>query len=264
LMGCIQSGVRVNIVRLTYNSNNPTARLLDQNKLLKLMRHPLLRSSGVLNALFYDAVVVTEADTDRAFYDEINERLLSAGDARGISHCLFINAQNKQTIWEIVRPLRELGIPAAGIVDIDVIKEGGEVWKKPLEGAFVPELSHSGLQVDRGRLLEAFGKKVGKDMKRHGGTAILDGTDRDAATDLFSRLAEYGVFVVPGGEVESWLQILAVTGHGPEWLIAMFEKMGDDPDQEAYVRPGAADVWAFLDTIRRWIGDPRRKGIPLS
>lgn len=40
------------------------------------MQNPLLRSIGVFNALFYNAVVVTEADADRAFYQEINERLL--------------------------------------------------------------------------------------------------------------------------------------------------------------------------------------------
>ena len=45
--------------------------------------------------------------------------------------------------------------PAAGVVDIDVLKEGGTVWKKPLEGAFVPQLSHGSLQAERAALLEA-------------------------------------------------------------------------------------------------------------
>lgn len=121
LMGCIQSGIPVNIIRLTYNAEVPTARVLDSGKLIRILRNPLLRSSNTLSGLFFDFVVVTESDTDRAFYQEINERLLSEKDPRGISNCLFINAQNKQTVNDIIRPLRELGIPAAGIVDVDIL-----------------------------------------------------------------------------------------------------------------------------------------------
>jgi hypothetical protein len=83
--------------------------------------------------LFFEAVIVCEADSDRAFYQEINERLLAEFDNRGMNNCLFINAQNKQTVWDIVKPLRELGIPTIGIVDIDVLKEGGSVTiKRPV------------------------------------------------------------------------------------------------------------------------------------
>ncbi len=135
LMGCVQGGAPINIVRLTYDGSTATARLLTKERLVPLMRNPLLRSIGVLDALFYNAVIVTEGDADRAFYQEIIERLLQAGDPRGIDGCLFLNAQNKQTVWDIVHPLRELGIPASGIVDIDVLKEGGAVWAKPMVGA---------------------------------------------------------------------------------------------------------------------------------
>ena len=154
LMGCVQGGAPINIVRLTYDYSTATARLLAKDKLTPLMRNPLLRSIGVLNALFYNAVIVTEADADRAFYQEINERLLSVNDPRGLDGCLFLNAQNKQTVWDIVKPLRELGIPTVGIVDIDVLKEGGTVWQKPLAGAFVPPISHASLHAERGELLK--------------------------------------------------------------------------------------------------------------
>ena len=53
VMGCIQSGVPVNIVRLTYKKGVATARILPNNDVLKLMRDPLLRSAGVLEGLFY-------------------------------------------------------------------------------------------------------------------------------------------------------------------------------------------------------------------
>jgi len=68
VMGCIQSGAPVNIVRLTYRDGVATSRLLPSTEILELMRNPLLRSTGVLSGLFYEFVVVTESDADRAFY----------------------------------------------------------------------------------------------------------------------------------------------------------------------------------------------------
>jgi hypothetical protein len=104
VMGCIQAGVPLNIVRLTYRQGVATARVLPSDDIVRLMRNPLLRSTGVLGALFYEFVVVTESDADRAFYQEINERLLRLGGTNGIPNCLFLNAQNKQTVHHIIVP----------------------------------------------------------------------------------------------------------------------------------------------------------------
>jgi len=259
-MGCIQSGAPVNIVRLTYRGGIPTARVLSNENILPLMRHPLLRSTGVISGLFYEFVVVTEADADRAFYQEINERLLRHQPDMGISNCLFINAQNKQTVKTIIKPLRELGIPAVGIVDIDILKDGGEVWTGFLESSFVPELEHQSLANLRQAIKQKFD---GKNMKRDGGVEILSDGDKEAANNLFDKLAEYGIFAVRRGELESWLPNLGATGKTPSWLITVFEKMGEDPESADYLMPSNDDVWSFLGEIKKWFTNPTRKGIPL-
>ncbi|MFV5696255.1 ATP-dependent nuclease [Flavobacterium sp. LB3P122] len=261
LMGCIQSGSPLNIIRLTYKNQIPTARILPKEKILHLMRHPLLRSTGVLNGLFFECVVVCEADSDRAFYQEINERLLLQNDTRGINNCLFINAQNKQTVWDIVKPLRELGIPSIGIVDIDVLKDGGQVFAKPLEGSFVPNLNHQAFQNQRATLLASL-NATGKNMKRDGGIDILSVSDKEACNNFLEQLKEYGVFVVKNGELESWLKPLGATGHGSGWLINIFELMGENPETPNYTMPSNGDVWDFLGEIKIWMENPNRKGIP--
>lgn len=261
LMGCIQSGAPLNIVRLTYKNEIATSRILPKDKILHLMRHPLLRSTGVLNGLFFEAVIVTEADSDRAFYQEINERLLSNNDARGINNCLFINAQNKQTVWEIVKPLRELGIPTVGVVDIDVLKEGGQVFTKLLEGAFIPTLNHQPYQNQRRSLYDAL-NTTKKNWKIEGGINLLNGEDKEACTIFFNQLDEYGVFVVREGELESWLRDLNATGHGSSWLIDVFSKMGDNPDDANYIKPSLDNVWNFIGSIRNWIDNTTKRGIP--
>lgn len=262
LMGCVQSNVSINIVRLTYGTQGATARILTQDKLKPLMQNPLLRSIGVFNALFYNAVVVTEADADRAFYQEINERLLKEKDPRGIEGCLFLNAQNKQTVWDIVKPLRDLGIPTVGIVDIDVIKEGGEVWNKVLNGIYLPELSHESYRNNRTNLKKAFDNISGKNMKCDGDVNLLNGSEKDFCLDFFKHLSDYGCFVVPVGEIERWLENLDIERGKSSWLRNIFDKMGDDPDLDGYIKPTDGDVWDFIGKVSKWINDPNKKGIP--
>jgi ABC-type cobalamin/Fe3+-siderophores transport system ATPase subunit len=261
LTGCIAPGTPINIIRLTYRDRAATARLLESKDILQLMRTPLLRSSGVLSALFYESVIVTESDNDRAFYQEINERLLRFKPEWGIPNCLFLNAQNKQTIPTIIQPLRQLGIAAAGIVDIDVVKDGGKTWTRLLTSINVPQLLHNPLQNTRDIINKSL-VETGRDMKRHGGINILDAEKKEAASDLLNTLSEYGMFAVPGGELESFLKEANVPGEKTQWLIKMFEAMGDNPESENYMYPKDSDVWEFIGDIKKWLIKPDRKGIP--
>ncbi|WP_415910551.1 ATP-dependent nuclease [Oleiharenicola sp. Vm1] len=264
LLGCIQSGAPVNVVRLTYSKRVPTSRLLPSSKLTTLMRHPLLRSTGVVNGLFYEGVAVTEGDPDRAFYTEINERLLQHAPNAAARNCLFLNAQNKQTIHQIIRPLRELGIPAAAIVDIDVVKEGGSVWSNLLSACGIASALVQPLGTMRATIKTAF-ENTGKNMKTEGGIELLSGDDRRVAQELFDTLRAHGIFVVTGGELESWLKSTNVgSGHGPAWLIQAFEALGEDPSAPNYMKPTQGDVWQFIQEVAEWLANPGRKGMILT
>jgi ABC-type cobalamin/Fe3+-siderophores transport system ATPase subunit len=260
VMGCIQSGVPVNIVRLTYKNQIATARLLPREEIVKLMRNPLLRSLGVLNAIFHDAAVITEGDTDRVFYDEINYRLFSENSSSGIGNCLFLQAQNKQTVKNIVSPLRKFGIPAAAIVDIDTLKEGGAPWMDFLSSGFLTDIDRQGLATIRSQLQSTI-SGLGEEFKKRG-IAAFDEPEAEAVRNLLERLASYGLFVVPVGEVEGWLRKQGVSGHGTVWLEAMLGVMGDDPGASNYMRPEEDDVWQFISAVGRWARNTERRGIP--
>jgi ABC-type branched-subunit amino acid transport system ATPase component len=260
VMGCLQSGTNVDIVRLTYKNGLATARVLKNSELVQMMRSPLLRSTGVINALFYESVVVTEGDADRAFYQEVNERMLKVG--RGIPNCLFLNAQNKQTTKLITKPLRELGIPTISIVDIDVVKDGGSVWSSFLESAYMPPLDIESSATARLGVLSRL-TAADPNFKTNGGIEVLSKEDTEAANNLFNRLEEYGLFVVRKGELESWLKQFGIpTGNKTRWLIETFNRLGDDPTKSDYVGPSNDDVWEFLDRIGKWFLNSTRKGIP--
>lgn len=263
VMGCINSGCPVNIVRLTYKDQAATARVLPCDEILRLMRNPLLRSTGVISALFYENVIVTEGDADRAFYQEVNNRLWDFKPENSIPNCLFLNAQNKQTIETIVRPLRALGIPAAAIVDVDIIKDGGKNWSNFLSAANIQHMERDAWANLRTSLMERIKKlPPDNDFKKNGGIDALDQESQESAKTLIDNLARYGLFVIKNGELESWLKYLGVGKHGPSWLIEIFEKMGDDPSLETYIKPTVGDVWDFMGQIKTWLLDPQRKGIP--
>ncbi len=262
LMGCIQVGKPVNIVRLTYEGFRPSARLLEPNQLRQMMRDPLLRSTRVLDALFHRGAVICEADSDRAFYQEINDRMIMDKRPAAVD-CIFLNAQNKQTVRRIVQPLRQMGIPAAAIVDMDIIRKNNNNDLRDLMIASgVPDsLIHAWGQL-RGEVESAFHKL--KLSPKQVGLAGLEGGEKDAAQNLLDGLSKYGIFVAPIGELEKWLAHLGVPSGAEQkrdWLPRIFEKMGDDPESPLYLRPGHGDVWTFVESIAAWIGDPARKGM---
>ncbi len=261
LMGCVQAGKAINIVRLTYQRGAATARLLLADRLRELMRDPLLRSTRVLEALFHQGAVVCEADPDRVFYEEINGRLLGA-NRTAASDCLFMNAQNKQTVRRIVQPLREMGIPAAAIVDLDVLQKGNhDDLRDLMKAASVPDGLIKGYGQTRGEVEAAFTARTLAPKRE--GIYALDRPSRETAESLLSHLAEYGIFVVPVGELERWLSHLGVSSAAKhDWLPSVFDKMGSDPAAEGFLKPGDDDVWRFIGQVARWIADPARKGMP--
>jgi len=265
LMGAIESGRPVRIIRLQYQDEIGSACLLDGGELREFMQNPLLRSADVLSGLFAKSVIVGEADTDRAFYQEINTRLLSKRDPRGIENAVFLNAQNKQTVPKIVGMLRKMGVPAIGIVDLDIFAEGGAVWTTQMGAIAMPAAMTESLASERRTTLQNLKSQSSdsekKDYKRRGGITLLEESDREAAESLIDRLAEYGLFIVRNGEVESWLPSLNVPREKNKWLGQIFETMGSNPEAEEYVSPSEGDVWDFIGSCNTWLTNPARKGM---
>lgn len=257
LMGCVQASSSVRVVRLEYSGGKSRGRVIDSEALEALLKRPLMRSANVISGLFHDGVVVLESDNDRAFYAEIYHRI-SEGKS-GYPTILFINAQNKQTIKDMIGPLRQFGVPAAAIPDIDFVKDGGKTWTDWLAAAQIPTALHTGYGQQRAAINDAL-QATGKDMKTQGGLELLDPGDRLAAGQLFANLEEFGIFPVRRGELENWLPELKVSGKKTDWTVRMLERLGSDPTRSDYVKPDKHDVWEFMERIIAWISNSGRKG----
>lgn len=259
LMGCIEAG-EANVVRLTYQSRSEraTARHLRSKELRQIMRDPLLRSTGVLGGLFHEGVVVGEADGDRAIYQEVNQRLLEAKQP-GAANTLFLNAYEKSTVRRIVEPLRKMGIPAAAVVDLDIIDD--RTFDNLVKSAFVPDSLVKTWGLHRARIKDAF-ETAGLDMKEVG-IEGLPKDEKESARILLDNMAVYGIFVVPIGELERWFPRLQdrddIPGSKGRWVSWVLELMNTNPE---LFEIEDKDVWEFVRKIAAWISNPEREGIP--
>lgn len=255
LIGCLEEAIDASVVRLTYQQDLATARALARSEIEPLMRDPLLRSTEVLSGLFHRGAVITEADSDRAFYEELNRRLLA--DNRGIADALFSNAQNAQTVARLVGPLRRIGVPAAALVDLDFVAESDGNWESLLGSCLVPESVVWDLRQERAWLNSVLPER---DTLKRSGVERLDAEDKRRAYAFLSRLSEYGLFLVPVGEMESWFPAMNISGHGSQWLVRFFSQIGSTASESGYLRPTSGRVWDFIDRVAGWISNPGRLG----
>jgi hypothetical protein len=283
LMGCVEAQQELNIVRLGWRGDVATARALPAAELRKMMNDPLLRSTGVLSALFHQSAVVCEGDSDQAFYGEINERLrrVASGVMEGkrdeayAKDCLFVNAHGKHSVSPLLGALRRMGVPSVGIVDLDVLRDkdgvAGDLARRggagpsgclaigQLRGGVYREFEEVAREklVSEGRETTPTDKQIyarAAELIKRGGIDNLtkDKHIRDLRQFL-NNLETYGIFVPERGELERWLPTLSGGLSKDGWLEAMFQKMGSLDDLSTYMEPNSGDVWDFVRRLAKWL-----------
>jgi hypothetical protein len=111
--------------------------------------------------------------------------------------------------------------------------------------------------------LRAGGKDADGLRCKKTGISALKSSDRAIARTLFKDLGDHGIFIVPVGELESWLPGLGVPRSSKaKWIVDIFSALGSSPKSKSYVKPSTGDVWKFFDDVGEWIRDPNRLGLP--
>ncbi|MFJ8563223.1 ATP-dependent nuclease [Streptomyces sp. NPDC093514] len=273
----------VSIVRLDRSSGTPAARLLNPDAVQSLLRTPLLRYSNLSSGLFYDRVVLCEAAGDCQFYAAAFDATKDPAAAH--DNTLFLHTSGKAPLGDTARRLRQCGIPTAVIADFDYLRSGLAQAVTSLDGVTEhldadlkclrehaagarSETSAGGFKTKMNELLKGIKAsdplpdrvlgeltKLAKGGDRWGdlkesGLAGLHGDPYNAAERLLRAAADFGLFVVPCGELESWVRQV------PRGVKAVWsQKVFDDgwharPTDElkafcsgirAYLRDGAAD-----------------------
>lgn len=77
-------------------------------------------------------------------------------------------------------------------------------------------------------------------------------------------LKQYGIFVVPVGELECWLPHLNIpTGNKTRRLREVFRVIGATQDDPNYLHPTDDGIWAFLRDVAMWIENETREVMPI-
>lgn len=124
LKGILSKSQDVNVIRIAQprpGENEIT--VLEQDVLDNILQDALLRVSRVLEGVFCEKVVITEAEADELVYQELLEKIVPESGA------YFAHGQNKQTLAEIAKMYQKIGIQYEIITDFDVLRVPSEFYR---------------------------------------------------------------------------------------------------------------------------------------
>lgn len=213
LSGLLETGDDIRIYRLNRPNMETTFHEMPPRTTRKLSEDPLLSSQRVIRSVFHEGAVVCEGGVDRTIYHSV---AISEYDQRDV---LFIDALGKHSVNNVMSPLVAADIPVATILDFDILNDH-DIFKNVLKSSpYVDDYSDIEHLLNKREMIdEWFTKK--KEWKE--GINALCGPKIDKAKELIDDSADYGIFIVPNGEVEDWMDPALGSDH---WTVAALREI---------------------------------------
>jgi OLD-like protein len=271
LAGVLASGQNVDIFRMNRSGDVTSYDRITSDATKQLSTSPVLSSQRVLEAIFYRGVIICEADADRSVYQTVAVRDLDNPEV------LFVHAHNKQTIPHVAELLRGARIPFCAAVDLDALNSHDEfekliaivssssddtnAWLKLRDdiAAQVVGFDDKSVLADLTTSVMEFCKQLESNehslagargalnrlrkeatewhqIKRKG----IDGFPevvRGSAEQVVSLCARNGLFLVPVGELEGWMDL--GTRRKNEWIVLALRTLhatSSPPELRSFVR----------------------------
>ena len=266
VQGALRVSDSIAVCRITREQGVNHAAILDQSRLRELWAKPLLRSAAAIQGIFHEGVIVCEADSDCRFYEAILRHLESSKDVQGPVDAYFAQGGGKGELATLAGAYRGLRIRVAVIADLDLLRNRAEFEQvlsalggslSDLAGSYnstvsalaglpprmsVTELVNEGRimlsEIEReGSLTTEHRRKLSQllnasvpwsEAKRQG-ISRLRGGAYEAAKELIRRCIDFGLFLVPFGQLESWWP------GGPAndktaWFMSAIEELEQRPE----------------------------------
>lgn len=289
LRGIVQTAKDVQIVRLTRRGREFVAHLVPATDLSEALSRPTLRAEAVLDGIFAQAVLVTEADGDRLVYQAAWETVQA--DRNIDVH--FATVGGTGGIADTARLYRSLRIPIAVVADLDMLVNRDRMRAvlevlAPVESReklaercsalgeairrLPPEKEPKALAVELTAIAsEPMDWTKGHDLKirkrlsmlvngldrmrklKRGGSAQYSGTIGDAMRSVLAELEGFGLFLVPVGELEEWLgnySVPAPKANKRLWANAAAQRIQELGKQ-------CDDIWAFITRVGDYLLEQR-------
>jgi len=280
LDGLVEGGSdKVRIVRLRREGDVNHIKELDKEQTKAVAKDTLARFSRVFEGIFFEHVIICEADADCMFYQSILNLPSISGDRR--PDVLFIHTAGKHRMAKLAETLMSLDVPVSVIADIDIINDnatfknlfeklGGtwgdleKHWKAILEtvlkqrppmnaeqvvGLITKQLEGITGTKEFPEECEREIKNVFKTIspwsaiKRSGRTAFPAGEPIKHFDALNAECRKRRLWIVPVGEIEGFCR--GIGSHGPRFVEKVLEErdLSNDPElREA--REFIKNIWA--------------------
>lgn len=248
---------RVTIVRITRNNNANAFSILENATVKTIWADPLLKYSDIMESIFHESVVLCESDSDCKMYSIVFEH--EKGEVGQFSQTQFIHCGGKARMADVSSALKALGMKYLVIPDLDVfndltilrriVESCDGKWHEIKNECDILQsrvVQNENARISRRSIVEALScsdeqylnKEEIKEVKRlmtpdspwapikkSGVSALPRGDASKAYETISSYLKSIGIYVVPVGELESFIP--TVGGHGPKWVNKVLEEYPD-------------------------------------
>jgi hypothetical protein len=119
LEGLMAGGLKkIRLVRIQRDGNVNRVKELSKAKTASISNDPLTRYSGIFSGIFYERVIIAEADGDCLFYNSLLRTKAVSGDQD--PDVLFVHAAGKHRMGNLAETLIALGVRVSVIADLDL------------------------------------------------------------------------------------------------------------------------------------------------
>ncbi len=257
---------RVSLVRLDRSGGTQIAKAVNIDAFETAKAEPIIRFTPILEAAFYQHVVVCEDEADCLFYRALLE---ANGHLSETSPVFWLSAHGKQNIKKLAHVLKSLGVHVISLADFDLIND--ETVLRSLiqahEGAWSqfdenfktvsasiknkkPTVAAGDVKIEITKLIsqiadgsqelfeDEYEKKLRdilrraspwREIKSSGISAIDSGAPTQSARNLVRDLKSIGIVLPEIGEMESFYR--DISAHGMAWVDQMLKKdLKNDPE----------------------------------
>ena len=227
ISGILQGTDNVDVYRLNRPRNQSTHfHRISSDTTKDLSQEPLLSSQRVVGSIFHRGVVVVEGGSDRSVY-----RYVATSEIGGHlpEETLFIDALGVGSIKKITGSLSGTGIPVAAVADLDVLNDNDklrfllESMNDVSEYADIRNIMNLRGRIDNKVREEYDGDDQWETIKEHGVDAIPNEVE-GITHDVIDQAREHGLFIVPAGELEGWMNLGV---EKPDWPAEALNEISD-------------------------------------
>jgi hypothetical protein len=278
------SGNRVTVARIVRKKDDATVvSVLDSTQITNLWIDPLLRTSDVLSALFHEAAIICEGESDARFFRALTDAITVE---RRRPDVRFYHFGGKDKVTSIAKALKLVSVPVIAVVDIDVLSDkakflslfstmGGNSAeiekdltllvtqvqskrKDPTATEIALELERIAVDVRKNSLISDQSRKqitdIGKTpapwqrIKEDGYRGFADA----ALINAFQRISDaseaVGLLILKEGELEGFCRSFSRKNKS-EWLASVLQLNLEEDDRLAEARSFAVSLLQVVSEV---------------